>query len=419
MGAARDPGPASGDQPCWRERRLSPGGWNFARGPALVLRCTMAGANALGIARSPEHETQCEHGGPLQLPRCQNCEQLLYFENTHCERCAYRLGYLPRTATLSALAPEDGEWRTLAPPELLVRFCENAGHDACNWLVDSSGGTSLCEACRFNRVIPDLALDVNLSRWRRLESAKHWLFYSILRLGLPLISKHEDSDRGLAFDFLADGVSPTNPKVLTGHDNGLITIALKEADDAERERRRTQMGEPYRTLLGHFRHEVGHHFWDVLVRDGGRLEDCRAVFGDDSRDYDAALQEHYQNGAPANWQNNFVSAYATCHPWEDWAETWAHYLHIVDTLEMGSAFGLRVNPRVTRDESLTADINLDPYQTLDMGEIIAWLPLTFAMNSLNRAMGNHDLYPFVLSPAVIAKLTFVHEIVHSQSTISA
>jgi hypothetical protein len=348
----------------------------------------------------------------MKLFRCQNCGQLLYFENTQCERCSHRLGYLPWLATLSALEPKDDHWQTLAKPRLQVRSCENVGHGVCNWLIDPTDASSLCEACRYNRTIPDLTIELNLARWRRLEAAKHWLFYSLLRLRLPLKSQIDDPEGGLAFDFLADGVGPTGPKVLTGHDNGLITISLAEADDAERERRRTKMGEPYRSLLGHFRHEIGHYFWDVLVRDGGRLDECRAVFGDDSQDYNLALQAYYQNGAPGGWQEHFVSAYATSHPWEDWAETWAHYLHIVDTLEMANAFGIRIQPRVTRDETLSAKIDQDPYQIADMKEIIdAWLPLTFAVNSLNRAMGNQDLYPFVLSPAVIEKLNFVHEVV--------
>ena len=176
--------------------------------------------------------------------------------------------------------------------------------------------------------------------WRKLEAAKHRLFYTLLRLNLPIETRNENPE-GLAFDFLADQPAQSGPKVMTGHDNGLITIALAEADDAERERRRTAMGEPYRTLLGHFRHEVGHYYWDRLVRDEGRLDPCRAVFGDDSQDYEQALQRHYAEGAPANWQENFVSAYATTHPWEDFAETWAHYLHIVDTLEMAGAFGVQ------------------------------------------------------------------------------
>jgi hypothetical protein len=348
----------------------------------------------------------------MQLFRCQNCGQLLYFENTHCERCSFRLGYLPQAANLSALDADGDHWLTLAKPPHAVRFCENAGYDVCNWLMDPKDRGTRCEACRYNRTVPDLSIGQNVTRWRRIESAKHWLFYSLLRLGLPLKSQADDPVGGLAFDFLADDVDPTGPKVLTGHDNGLITLALAEADDVERERRRTQMREPYRSLLGHFRHEIGHYFWDVLVRDGGLIDECRRVFGDESQDYNAALQAYYQNGAPPDWQQHFVSAYATSHPWEDWAETWAHYLHIVDTLEMGSAFGIRVQPRVTRDETLTAQIDLGPYQSADMATIIdAWLPLTYAMNSLNRAMGNHDLYPFILSPAVIGKLTFVHEMV--------
>ncbi|HEX2943164.1 MAG TPA: putative zinc-binding metallopeptidase, partial [Rhodopila sp.] len=218
-------------------------------------------------------------------------------------------------------------------------------------------------------------------------------------------------------DFLADAPDPGAPKVMTGHDNGLITIALIEADDAERERRRAQMQEPYRSLLGHFRHEVGHYFWDVLVRDGDKLDAFRAMFGDDRQDYGAALQRHYENGPPADWQAQYVSQYASTHPWEDWAETWAHYLHIVDTLEMAAAFGIRVRPRLVKEETLTAEIDLDPYRgDASMQQIIdAWLPLTFAINSLNRAMGQPDLYPFMLSAAVVAKLDFVHRLVHGRA----
>jgi hypothetical protein len=352
----------------------------------------------------------------MRLFKCQNCGQVLYFENTRCESCGQQLGFLPAAMTVSALEPDGDFLRALAAPDRAVRLCDNAGQLTCNWLVEADSEATLCAACRHNRTIPDLTVPLNLQRWQRLEFAKHHLFYSLLRLRLPLANRIDDPEHGLAFDFLADSPDPTGPKVMTGHDNGLITIALVEADDAERERRRTQMHEPYRSLLGHFRHEVGHYFWDVLIRDGGRLDACRAVFGDDSQDYNMALQAHYQNGAPPDWQEHYVSQYASTHPWEDWAETWAHYLHIVDTLEMASAFGIRVKPRLVRDETLTTDINLDPYRAdASMEEIIdAWLPLTFAMNSLNRAMGNPDLYPFVLSPAVVTKLGFVHDVVHDR-----
>jgi len=355
----------------------------------------------------------------MKVFKCQSCGQLLYFENTSCERCSHRLGYLPEVFTVSALEPSGAHWKALADPQREFRFCDNAGYDACNWLIDADDAGSFCAACRHNHTVPDLTVAANVVLWRLLELNKHKLFYTLQRLQLPLANRTDDPKHGLAFDFLAEMPSPTGPKVVTGHDKGLITIALEEANDAERERRRAQMGEPYRSLLGHFRHEVGHYFWDVLVRDDDRLDECRAVFGDDRVDYGDALQAHYQNGAPADWQEHYVSAYATTHPWEDWAETWAHYLHIIDTLEMASAFGIRVQPRMVRDETLSAEIDLDPYLTSSMEEIIeAWLPLTFAMNSLNRAMGNQDLYPFVLSQSVIAKLSYVHNVVHSRRDVA-
>lgn len=350
----------------------------------------------------------------MKLFRCQSCGQVLYFENTICERCSHRLGYLPDLENLSALQPHDGLWLTLAKPQRTVRLCENATHGACNWLVAATGDSALCLACRHNRTIPDLSVQDNVFCLRKLELAKHRLFYTLLRLGLKPKSRAEDPEGGLAFDFLAESPSPAGPKVLTGHENGLITIAIEEADDVERERRRTLMHEPYRSLLGHFRHEVGHYFWDVLIRDGGMLAPFREAFGDETQDYGAALAAHYENGPPVDWQENFVSAYASSHPWEDWAETWAHYLHIVDTLEMAAAFGLRVQPRVSQEETLMAEIDLDPYQSDSIQDIIdAWLPLTFAVNSLNRAMGNPDLYPFVLSPTVIDKLGLVHQMVRA------
>jgi hypothetical protein len=352
----------------------------------------------------------------MKLFKCQSCGQVLYFENTRCEQCGHVLGYLPPKDRMAALEPATGDtWATTLQDVGPVRFCANVGHGACNWLLPADGGGAFCLACRHNHTIPDLSVPENLRRWQRLEVAKRRLFYSLLKLDLPLATRAEDPEHGLAFDFLADQPQVSGPKVLTGHDNGLITIAVVEADDAEREQRRAKMREPYRTLLGHFRHEVGHHFWDVLVRDSGLLDASRAVFGDDSQDYNAALQRHYANGAPPGWQDSFVSAYATAHPWEDFAETWAHYLHIVDTLEMGSAFGLRVAPAVARDDSLDVALDFNPYRANGWDTIIeAWLPLTFAVNSLNRSMGQPDLYPFVLGPNVIAKLGFIHDLVHRQ-----
>ncbi len=177
------------------------------------------------------------------------------------------------------------------------------------------------------------------------------------------------------------------------------------------------MGEPYRTLLGHVRHEVGHYYWTRLVDEGGRQEEFRALFGDERQDYGAALQAHYANGSPTGWEANFVSAYAAAHPWEDFAETWAHYLHIVDTLETARAFGMKVRPRVRTDIDLSGEVDFDPYRAAGIDELMeAWLPLTLAVNCLNRSMGQPDLYPFVLSSPAIGKLGFVHGLIRAART---
>jgi hypothetical protein len=206
---------------------------------------------------------------------------------------------------------------------------------------------------------------------------------------------------------------------MTGHDEGLITLALAEADDAERERRRTAMGEPYRTLLGHFRHEVGHYYWNILVRDAGRLEGFRAAFGDERPDYGEALQAHYAKGQNDAWRGEYISHYAAAHPWEDWAESWAHYMHIQDSLEMAESFGLDIRPRLDTTGEMTARIRLDPYRERDFGRILAaWTPVTVAMNSMNRCMGVPDAYPFVMTEAVVAKLRHIHGLVLAQGPVA-
>ena len=314
---------------------------------------------------------------------------------------------------MAALNPAGGEeWASVGTPSQRWRFCDNASLDACNWLLPASSPDRFCTACRHNRTVPDLSDAKNILAWRRMEVAKHRLIYSLMRLGLPLPNRADDAQAGLVFDFLADAPNGDAPQVLTGHEDGLITLALTEADDAERERRRTVMGEPYRTLLGHFRHEVGHYYWDRLVKGQGVEAECRSVFGDDREDYAAALKRHYENGPPADWQASFVSTYATTHAWEDWAESWAHYLHIVDSLETAGAFGLEVHPEVGGLD-LHATVALNPYGAGDFGRLVeAWLPLTYAMNGMNRSMGLSDLYPFILSGPVIEKLGFIHELVH-------
>ncbi len=353
----------------------------------------------------------------MKLFQCQNCGQPLYFENTRCERCGLSLGYLPDRETITALKLDESAstadqtlWRALADTNL-YRYCANTAYGVCNWLVPAAAPDTYCAACRHNRMIPDLSWTENLDKWRALEVAKHRLFYTLFQLRLPVETQAE-SPAGLAFEFLAD-VAPSGSLVMTGHADGVITINLAEADDAERERRRHQMGEPYRTLLGHFRHEIGHYYWDRLVADTPHLEEFRRIFGDERRDYTAALQNYYARGAPADWSEHFISAYASSHPWEDFAETWTHYFHMIDTLETAHAAGLAVSPKLPQSPGAVFDFH--PPDT-DMERLVeTWLTLTFAVNSLNRSMGLHDLYPFVLGPLAVAKLTFVQKLIRTTS----
>jgi hypothetical protein len=347
----------------------------------------------------------------MKLFECQNCAQPLYFENTRCESCGLALGYLPAADTVTALKPHKDAWQALAKPHQRYRYCVNAAHKVCNWLVPADAQEPFCAACRHNRTIPDLSLPDNLRNWQPMEVAKHRLFYTLLKFRLPLATKAE-APGGLAFDFLADAADGGG--VITGHASGLITINLAEADDAERERRRHQMGEPYRTLLGHFRHEIAHYYWDrLVVANAPSLDRFRELFGDERRDYNEALQQFYAGGPPPDWQEHFISAYASAHPWEDFAETWAHLFHMVDTLETANAFGLAVRPKLS--QGLAAKVDFDPHAAPLDRLIEAWLPLTFAVNSINRSMGLRDLYPFVVNSPTIAKLAFVHELIHAQT----
>ena len=306
----------------------------------------------------------------MKLFVCDHCGNTVYFENAFCERCGHPLGYIPHRNALVSLAGNGGVWSTPAFPGDTYVFCANARHGACNWLVPfNAGAEPYCAACRHNETIPDIADPRNLHRWQVIERAKKRLFYSLLQLRLPMQTRNEDRVHGLSFRFLADTPVAGLP-VMTGHDSGIITIALAEADDAERESRRANMGEPYRTLLGHFRHEIGHHYWDLLVDGQSVWSGFTELFGNAAADYGQALQSYYAGGAPMGWPQSHISAYATAHPWEDFAETFAHYLHITDTVEMAGAFGVRARPR-TQDKHLdVATIGFDPYMAPDFDVII-------------------------------------------------
>lgn len=271
-------------------------------------------------------------------------------------------------------------------------LCKNAlDHDACNWTA--LPGQAFCLACECNETIPDLSIPGNTEKWRDMEKAKRRLFHSLRELGLIAVSDKPFPARvaPLRFRFLQ---ATARKPVTTGHANGLITIDIAEAEDVERERRRDALGEDYRTPLGHLRHETGHFFWLLLVDSVGGHDEFRALFGDERKNYGDALKRHYANGPPANWQGEFISAYASAHAHEDWAETFAHYLHIHDTM------------------ATAREIGFIPDQPMDgRGLVEGWIPLSVRLNQLNRSMGQRDLYPFILTAPVRDKLIFVHDVI--------
>ncbi len=354
---------------------------------------------------------------------CTNCQSLVFFENVLCLNCEHALAYLPDQEEIAAIEiGTDGLSRPVGAdsPQAVYRLCGNRQQHVCNWTLDAAKTDTLCESCRLTRVIPNLGKPGNQDAWFKLELAKRRTIYTVQALNLPVISKSVDPVGGLAFEFLEDTTDGDTTRVLTGHDDGLITVNIAEADDVYRERQRARQHEPYRTLVGHFRHELGHYYWERLIKDGPRLQAYRALFGDERADYARAVEQHYQAGAPEQWQEHFISAYAAMHPWEDWAESWAHFLHMVDALETASGAGLTLTPR--RADQPAMLVPADPLHDKrpDFGQMIAsWIPLTYVLNNLNRGLGLADAYPFVLSPPVIEKLAFIHQtILDAQSLIA-
>jgi hypothetical protein len=352
----------------------------------------------------------------MKVFHCDHCAHLLFFENTDCVHCGHKLAYLPDLGDLGSLEPAGNElWRSPLPAARgrSYRLCRNYWEmDICNWAIASDDTNPLCVSCRLTRLIPDVSRPGTKLAWYRLEVAKRRLVFTLEELGLPLGPAATTDDPGLAFEFKADPTDPNAPRVLTGHAAGVITVNVAEADDAERERRRAAVHEPYRTLLGHMRHESGHYYWGRLIKEQASLEAFRRLFGDERADYGEALRAHYEQGPPADWQSRFVSTYASSHPWEDWAETWAHYLHMFDALETAAACGLSLKPRRTDEPALANVPAVVGSRRQPFGRVIdSWFPLTYALNNLSRGLGLADSYPFVLSTPAIDKLRFVHDVI--------
>ena len=344
------------------------------------------------------------------------CGNRIFFDNTQCLLCGSPLGLLPDTGAVVALDPglSPGTWCVAGRKELLKCCANRDSQAACNWMIFAHNPRIYCIACRLNRTIPRLDDADNVRYWIKIEAAKRRIVSQMIALGLPVGSRiDDDPEHGLMFDFLRS--EPGGPRVMTGHGGGLITINVEEADDAKREQIKYELREPYRTLLGHFRHEIGHYYWYRIVwSTPGWLEPCRELFGDERASYTKAIERHYKVGPPPDWADSFITSYAAMHPWEDWAETWAHYLHIVDSLGTAMGFGIDIDNLEGEVQPFTLDALYapdDPGAARFLKLLNAWVGMTMILNELARSMGQPDFYPFVMSKPVVAKLQFVQMIV--------
>lgn len=316
---------------------------------------------------------------------CRVCGNALYFENSLCVSCGTALGY---SRNEHEIVPVDEDGRYVDREGLVWHVCANLNLSGCTWLATVERGQ--CFSCDLTRTRPaDDDLE-GLSQYPVAEAAKRRLVVELDARGLPITTRDEDPEQGLCFDML----SSVEESVVIGHADGVITIDLAEGDDAHRVKVQSELDEPYRTMLGHLRHEVGHYFESVLVRGEERMDACRELFGDESKDYQAEIDRHYSEGPPEDWQESYISTYATMHPFEDFAETFAHWMHISDTVETARAYGLTT---------------VDPSAFTLFSDLVTgvWIPLSTALNQINRAMGADDLYPFVIPPPVLDKLDFV------------
>lgn len=314
-----------------------------------------------------------------------NCEcgQPLFFDSFSCVSCGRPVGFDPATMSMRTLPPKTERTE-------LNRCANGTEFKACNWLHSEPTSDALCFGCQFNRTIPNLDNPHNLERWRKLEAAKKRLLFTLLSLRLPL------DPAALAFDFVEDPRS--NPNLVdqtvryTGYEPGLITVNVLEADDAVRESERRAVNEQYRTLLGHLRHESGHHYLELLLALPAERAAFRERFGDERAGYREALDRHYAEGPAPDWRQRCISPYASAHPVEDWAETWGHYLHIHDVLETAATHAV-----------IPAGLPTAPLAE----RIATWRELSITLNELNRSIGHGDAYPFVVTTVVEDKLAFV------------
>lgn len=311
----------------------------------------------------------------MQRFSCPACGTAAYFHNLTCV-CGQPLFFDPEARVML----NQGE------------ACANRPTISCNWIAD---GGQYCRSCAMSYVVPDLNVGDNLLMLARAESAKRWV---LANLSCWQWFTNADVGRRPRFLMLSEYTSGRSEQIMMGHAAGEITINVTEADELIRLQRQRELGEQYRSMVGHFRHELAHFCFDRLSLSPEFLSEFRELFGDERQDYGTALLRHYE--APLAPGEDYITPYSTAHPHEDWAETVAHLLHLVDFSDSFVSAGLAMRGV---PEGFT------PYSEPDTNRLInVATEIAIAINDINRALDNSDLYPFVLTGPVRQKLSFAH-----------
>jgi hypothetical protein len=334
----------------------------------------------------------------MRIFQCDRCDQIVPFSAHRCPTCDAALGYVTEHRSIRVLVPtaEPAVFETESCDLPLWRCLNSAW--GCNWMLPAASDTPWCRSCRLTRGRPDEAHPDAIEAWMTAEAAKRRLVHQLDELALPIEIRSATSPDGLAFDL----VYLPGEGGITGHLDGVVTLDLAEADDRHRDDLRRRLGEPFRTVIGHLRHEIGHHYWGRLVGQANNIDHFRRLFGDEREDYREAVERHYSGGDGAWDRTRFVTAYAASHPLEDWAETFAHYLHILDATDTAIAHEL-----IPPDSTGLNDAN--EIARLEIDDILdAWRPINTAVNAIAETLGAPAVYPFEPIGAVVDKLAFVH-----------
>ena len=329
---------------------------------------------------------------------CESCAEEVAFDALRCASCSSPLGYVPAQQAVKVLHPAAGAVSfSISGDDAEFWRCPNSAR-GCNWVLPAGTGDIWCRSCGLTPGRPDETNPDALAAWSTAEAVKRRLVHQLDHLALPIDPRSDATPDGLAFDlvYVPGQFGPA------GKVDEAVTLDLADADVQDVGAPPRRVHAPFRTLIGNLRHKVGHHYWHRLVGQSDHVTPFRRLFGDERADYPAAIEPH-QAAVAHHWDaSRFVTGRAESHPFEDWAETFAHYLHILDATDTAEAYRLpdgqceMGRPQSSPGGGTFAEI------------LRLWRPTAPAVNALAASLGLPAVYPFQLTGVVLQKFEFVH-----------